>query len=338
MSAETIEWLNANSLIGFTDKRGEAWWYRAGEDNHFPGAVPRERVLELLSYPVAESVAGSVRADYVMPDGSIKTIEAQGRKGIARLDTGVTFEFFKSGYQIHQPVEWTLETLDKLLHGGLEIGSAVVLQEGAVVAVQGELPETREAAEGVLFRPFLTAATSMNGRIASSFVRGAQVVHCDNTLSAALYQDETRSKVKARHTSGSLSKLGEIRAALSLEVEMIGDAFDAEVAALTSEFVSDERWAEFVKAFTEVEKKPAGRSLTIAQNKAGVLNKLWADDPRVAPWKNSAYGVLSAVNTATHHIWGSDANRAERNQLRTVGVMDSWDVVDGSTLKLLATV
>jgi hypothetical protein len=44
MSKESLEWLNANTLIGFTSKRGTAWHYRADrqskEPNHYPGSVP----------------------------------------------------------------------------------------------------------------------------------------------------------------------------------------------------------------------------------------------------------------------------------------------------------
>lgn len=44
MSKETSTWLNTNVLIGFTDKRGHAWHYRAEdqtpEPNHYPGPIP----------------------------------------------------------------------------------------------------------------------------------------------------------------------------------------------------------------------------------------------------------------------------------------------------------
>ena len=44
MSKETMKWLNSNTLIGYTSKRGSAWHYRAdlqaAEPNHYPGPVP----------------------------------------------------------------------------------------------------------------------------------------------------------------------------------------------------------------------------------------------------------------------------------------------------------
>ena len=54
MSSETIQWLNTNTLIGQTDKRGKAWHYRADdqsdEPNHYPGFIPIEDVRRRLFY------------------------------------------------------------------------------------------------------------------------------------------------------------------------------------------------------------------------------------------------------------------------------------------------
>ncbi len=40
MSRESLQWLNTNTLIGFTDQRGHAWHWRAqeqnGTSNHYP--------------------------------------------------------------------------------------------------------------------------------------------------------------------------------------------------------------------------------------------------------------------------------------------------------------
>ena len=52
MSRETLQHLNTNTLIGFTDKRGHAWHYReehqGGESNHYPGPVPVNDILRRL--------------------------------------------------------------------------------------------------------------------------------------------------------------------------------------------------------------------------------------------------------------------------------------------------
>lgn len=331
MSNETLEWLENNTLIGFTDKRGNAWHHREGATNHFPGAIPRERALELLSYPLAEA---ELSATFITGDG-VSTVPAPGRKAVVRTDTGDVLGVFKSGYQIHQPAEWCLNNVDLLLDGGLNISSVVVLKGGAVAALQAELDDTREGPEGIKHRPFITAATSHDGSIATTYMRGTQVVVCDNTLSVALAEGDAL-KTKIRHSSRSLARVGQIRENLGLTVERIGDEFEAQVQVLLDAVVTESKWAEFVKAYTGVDTAKEGRSKTIAETKVKQLNQLWHNDDRVAPWRGSAYGVLAAVNTAQHHVFGSDKTREERNQMRVV--TGDWDGIDQSTLRLLAAV
>lgn len=330
MSAETIEYLNQNTLIGFTEKRGTAWHYRGTNDNHFEGPVPRQRALDLLSYPLVEA---GITATYLTDDG-VTSIVDENRKGIVRVDTGEVMGVFSNSYQIHQPSEWCLENVDMLLDGGLQIGSVVVLKGGRVAALQAELDETRVGPEGIKHRPFLTAATSTDGSMATTYGVGTQVVVCDNTLAVALRSFDSLQKI--RHTSRSLTRVGETRVRLGLIVEQAGDAFDEQVQRLLDEHVSDARWDEFVKSFTQVESAKPGRSQTMRQNKADALNDLWTNDERVAPWKNSAYGVIAAVNTAMHHVFGSDEKRVERNQERSI--TGKWDDIDAGTLRVLARV
>lgn len=331
MSAETIQWLNENSLIGFTEKRGNAWHHAEGYDNHFPGAIPIERVETLMSYPLAEGVPTVT----ILNEDGVTQIEAKGHKGIVRLDTGQVFKFFKEGYRIHQPREWCVQNLDTLVHGGLQVGSAILLRGGAVAAVQAELEDTREAAEGVKHRPYITAATSMDGSIATTYLVGTRIWVCDNTLTYAM-QEASALKHKIRHSAHSLSRMGEVRQNLGLVVEEVGDTFDREVKKLTSEYVSESRWNEFVKAYTGVETAKPGKALTNARARVGVLNQMWAHDDRVAPWRNSAWGVLSAINTSEHWMFGAEKGREERNGLRTI--QDKWADIDRNTLRVLATV
>lgn len=335
MSKETLEYLSRNTLIGFTDKRGNAWHHREGNNNHFPGPVPRERALELLSYPLAEASVSATVTEIDEDGVTERVFGAPDRKAVVRTDTGLVLGVFKQGYQIHQPAEWCLQNVDLILDGGLQIGSVVVLKGGAVAALQAELDETREGPEGIKHRPFLTAATSHDGSIATTYMTGTQVVVCDNTLSAALGATDTQ-KTKIRHSSQSLTRIGSVRENLGLVVEQIGDAFDAQVQTLLDAHVSASKWNAFVKAYTGVDVAKEGRAKTMAETKVKQLNYLWTADERVAPWKGSAYGVLAAVNTAQHHIFGSEKTREERNQMRVV--TGDWDSIDQSTIKLLASV
>lgn len=332
MSAETIEWLNSNTLVGNTDKRGKAWWYRGTEDNHFPGPIPTERVLQLLDVPL---VRAELTATYVTEDG-VTTVPIEDRMAVVRADTGDAFGIFKQGYQIHGYVEWCNEHLEQITGASLDVGTAMLLRKGAVAALQCELEETRTAAEGVKHRPFATAATSSDGSMSTTYLLGTQLWWCDNTLSLALKEvDALRYKIK--HTRHSTDKIAEARTNLGLVIEQVGDIYDEAIRKLTSEYVSDATWNEFVKAYTHVETAKPGRSKTMAETKVTKLNKLWLFDERVAPWKNSAYGVVAAVNTAVHHEFSvKGMERAERNMLRTIE--GDWAAVDGGALRLLASV
>ncbi len=39
----------------------------------------------------------------------------------------------------------------------------------------------------------------------------------------------------------------------------------------------------------------------MAENRREVLQRLYRHDERVAPWAGTAWGVVQAVNTMTHH-------------------------------------
>ena len=181
--------------------------------------------------------------------------------------------------------------------------------------------------------PFLTAATSMDGSLATTYGVGTQVVVCDNTLSVAL--GSFSSAVKVRHSSRSLGKLGDVRDALGLVIGA-GEAFAAQVEQLACEPVSEARFERFLKVFT----KPTSdskRATTLATTKASDLRQMWRSDERVAPWRGTAWGVVSAVNTYTQHegsIRGAD--RVTRNT--EFMVTGRYNTLDTHTLEVLTGV
>jgi hypothetical protein len=85
MSQEASTWLNTRTLIGFTDRRGHAWHYRAGvqfsEPNHYPGAVPIADVQRRLFG--WDAVATSGFAEYFDEDGFVRLTDAS-RQAIVR--------------------------------------------------------------------------------------------------------------------------------------------------------------------------------------------------------------------------------------------------------------
>lgn len=334
MSKETLSYLNSNTLIGQTDKRGNAWHYRAEEQgtesNHYTGSIPIEDVRRRLFG--WKAVEGQLTATALTPDG-VMVVTDTTRKAIMRGDTGDILGIFKNGYKIHDYSDWLITNVESILDADLQIGSAGLLRNGAVGWVQIEMEETLNV-KGVEFRPFLTAATSLDGSLATTYQTGAQVVVCDNTLSAALGSKDS-DRVKIRHSAKSLGKINDVREALNI-VYAVADNFTAQVEALTAQVVTDKQWDEFTKAltFTKTESKTGA---TLAANKIGELNRLWNSDLRVAPWAGTAFGVVQAVNTYTHHIATvRNMSRVERNMERSV--IGAVDALDRETLRVLATV
>jgi phage/plasmid-like protein (TIGR03299 family) len=353
MSQETGQWLNTMTLIGATDKRGNAWHYRAeqqgAETNHYPGFIPVEDVKRRLFF--WKPVEGVLTADATIltPDGvEAVSIQSQLDKAIIRPprtfgadDAGAILGIFKGqpgkkrGYKIHDYEQWLLTTVGDLLDDELGVTSAGLLKGGAIAWVEVSVPETIETPSGVKFRPNLLAGTSLDGSLATTFKRTAQNTVCDNTMAVSLRSEGGVFKVK--HSRNSLGKLQEAREAVEI-VHTIADDFTAEVEQLTNTTVTDAQFDAFLASLTPVPEKE-GRGKTMAENKQGDLRKLWNSDPRVAPWKDTAWGVVQAVNTYEHHIKGTrGADKVERNAFRAVtGGADKLDAATKDTLnKVLA--
>lgn len=327
MSAETIQWLADNTLIGFTEKRGNAWHYRAGNNNHYPLAVPTEDVRRrLFSWNAVEGPFQTVLNGQVIEDPS--------RKVIIRDDTATVLGTFRNSFQIHGYDEWLIRQTETIADSDLGVSSAGLLRGGAVAWVQFEMPESMNV-EGMEFRPFITAATSLDGSLASTYQTGSQVVVCDNTLSAAL-GDKSR-QIKIRHSSKSLGRLGEVRDALGL-VYTVADNFAAQIEALTSTKVSDKVWSRFLDGLAPAPKDGASaRAAAMVERKREALTRLYTTDVRAAQWHGTALGVLQAVNTFEQHeqhVRG--ISRPERNALNMV--TGAFEKADGATMDLLTKV
>lgn len=335
MSKETISWLNLNTLIGFTEKRGHAWHYKAAEqgseNNHYIGAIPVADVERRLFNWTA--VEGQLTATALTETGVIVTRD-EDRKAIMRSDTGAILGIFKNGYEPHQYTEWLLNTVASILDDSLSIGSAGLLKNGAVAWVSVEVPDTIVTPSGVSFRPNLLACTSFDGSVATTFKRCITNTVCDNTMSAALREQGETFKVK--HTRYSGMKLMEAREALSV-LHGIEETFAAQVEELTNTTVTDRQWNAFLDSLVPSKPTDSKRSLTMATNKREAISLMYDHDTRVAPWRGTAWGVVQAVNTFTHHggiVRGAD--RAERNMLRAV--TGGVDTLDSSTLDTLMAV
>lgn len=356
MSMESSQWLNTMTRIGFTDLRGNAWHYRAGATNHFPGAVPIAEVESLFDFDaVSVPLYVPAPAGYVAPPVYIDGIavadpasvpgmmQLTDRQAVAHSVTGDVFGVFRPGYEIHQYREWLLTRVANILDDGLSIGSAGLLRKGAQAWVSVEVPDNITTPEGEVFRPNLLACTSHDGSLSTTYKRVVTRVVCDNTMAAGL--GEHGQQIKIRHSKYSNLRIAEARDALAM-VHTIAEDYAAECAELCRIDVSDRAWSAFLDAHAPIAdpktgEQKSGRAFTLATNEREALTALWSADPRVSPWKGTAWGVLQAVNTHTHH-GGTVRNvsRPERNMTRAVtGGVDTLDSDTIATLtKVLASV
>lgn len=357
MSRETMENLNTRQKVGFGHR---AWWYDerlelAAAPSHYSGAIPVEDIeRDLFGWTPLEATLSATAYDPSTPAGiepvALHVITDGARKAIIRPpgafgpnDPGAILGVFKSGYQIHLYMEWLVKNVDLITSGSsLGIASAGVLREGAQAYTSFSMPEVQTTAEGIDFRPYLGACTSLDGTLASDYFRCVQLPVCDNTL--AIARSEGGGRIKYKHTRNSVSKIGDAREALGI-VESIVDDFTAQTDEQTNTAVSD---ADFDAILSAAHPMPEedGRARTMAENRQTALRVLWNSDPRVTPWRGSMFGVVQAFNTFEHHcknVRGGgddpDAQRAvrmERNMERVL--RGELEALDFGTVKLAESI
>jgi len=331
MSKESLQWLNTNTLIGCTDKRGTAWHWRAQEQgeqsNHYPGAIPVADVQDRLFGWTAESRRLAVELPAAVVDATHwegghprRWAVVPEKQAICRSDDDSVLGIFGPGYARHQYREWLLTTVADLLDDDLAISSAGLLRGGAIAWVEVSMPDTITTPEGVAFRPNLLATTSFDDSMATTYKRTVTDTVCDNTRELAL--SERGQEVKVKHSRNSGLQLGPARQALAL-VHTLADDFAQEVAQLCRMKVTQSQWKAFLDAHIPRVNATTGlpltgRSHTLAEAKRDSLTTLYRSDPRVAPWAGTAHGVLQAVNTYSQHEGVVRGDRAERNSLQTI--------------------
>ena len=321
MTMETYDWLAHNILVGFTEKRGDAWWHRkvdanGGPANHFPQAVPLETVISRIF-----NWEAGYTSVFTGPDS--EHVTQQDRfQAVVNTTTGYVFGIPTDSYRIHNRREWCLDTVSSVLDtssGDLAIAGAGQLRNGAVSYVQFEMPDNVQVA-GESFRPFITASTTLDSSAASQLVCGVTRVVCDNTLAANLA--ERGRAFSLRHTRNSVLDMSKARDALGIMHQVATD-FEKEMDELCATVVTDRQFDKIVKALTESKPKPgrplSARGITMAANKAAAVRRLYSEDPRVAPWKGTAFGVEQAFNTYRQHEGiVRNAVRPERNMLNAL--------------------
>lgn len=319
MSQETMEWLNTMTLIGYTDQRGTAWHYRAEDQgersNHYPGPVPMEDVVERLFGWKHEELPLYVAIPILGTD-EFEYVELVDHKAIAANDDHSILGIFKDGYQGHDYEEWLLTNVANLLDADLGIGSAGLLRNRGVAFVTVEVPETLSK-DGVEYRPHLLATTSFDGSIATTYKRNITLVVCDNTLSMAL--GEKSETYKLRHTKHSKMHIQDARSALNI-IYQASEDFEKELDELLTWDISNKEFDGVLNILAPLPEDGNKRGTTVAIDKRNRLNELYAFDARVLPWHGTAFGVVQAFNTYSHHVTKvrKETNRGQRNMLDSI--------------------
>jgi phage/plasmid-like protein (TIGR03299 family) len=321
MSRETLNWLNENTLIGFSEKRGKAWHYRQGSDNHYVGAVPvddvRKRLFDWHAVEVPIHI-GTTSGQFSVP--SAATVD--GYKAWVHPKTGDVLGVHKATRALHQYDEWLLDTAESILGEGVEIGTAGVLRGGKIAWVQFEVPETFETPEGVPFRPFVLARSSMDGSVATTYSRSVTNTVCDNTMAIAATQHGGQ-RIVFRASGDNSVKLKDAREALGL-IDAAAADFQAQVATLTATPFTTRDFLHLTEIVVPGE-RPEGNDRRAwshwerVQEKRAYLFDLYRFDERVGGWAGTAFGAWQAFNTYDQHERKlRSSNRVERNQLCVV--------------------
>jgi phage/plasmid-like protein (TIGR03299 family) len=325
MSRETLEWLNQNTLIGFSDKRGRAWHHRQGSDNHYVGAIPVDDVRKrLFDWHAVEQpvLLGHDLGEHGPFGGVIPGEKIDGFKAWVHPKTGEVLGVHKATRALHQYDEWLLDVASPILGEGVDIATAGVLRGGRIAWVQFEVPDTFVTPEGVAFRPFVLARSSMDGSVATTYSRSITNTVCDNTMAIAA-TEHGGQRIVFRASGDNSVKLKDAREALGL-IDAAASDFQAQVATLTATPFTHRDFLALADIVVpgerpETQDKRAWSHWERVQEKRAYLFDLYRFDERVGGWSGTAFGAWQAFNTYDQHERRlRSSNRVERNQLYVV--------------------
>ena len=349
-SAETMRWLRENILIGYTTERGPAWWADGAltkdgtwegipDGSHFEGPVPMEEVTRLLDVRL---VKGKVHIEYEDENGQRQVTSDEDTPPIVNARTGQVFGYPTDSYAIHPYLDTLSGFICKILFDEtVGVGSAGLLQRGGVAFLQAVLPEDFEVA-GYGFQPYISAVTSANQRRSTSFSTGAKGMVCDTTVNMALREALTMLKIK--HTGNSMPKVNDAREKLGIQLAVVGESIADSIESLLKIEVSDaefRRWLDLDTPLPEKNEKftTGGRGYTMAEEKREEKTRLWREDPKVAPWSGTGFGILQLDNT--YRTWGGITRNMPGGQLErnfTSVMLGKTAQADERALTLLAQV
>lgn len=318
----------AQMLTGFTEKR--KMWGGVGTE----GAVPIEEARKLIGWLPLESASNT--ATFITDDGVLEIDDPEQKKLLHPVTHQILGRHLQ-GYKVHGYEDTLLRDAARITDGELGIAKVTLLGGGRRAVVQYEFDENVTTREGVAYRPFLCAATSLDGSIATSFFKGSNIISCDNILHLSIRRAvKDRMIYKVRHTAYSEVNVTAAREALDI-VFQTSEEFTAEIDRLTARVISEDQWKQVLDELVPLRDDASPRSKGMAERKRGELNRLWNYDEMVAPWKGSAYGVVAAVNTWANRI--QTVRGRDREERNVANLIDGkFEELDHTVLRILERV
>lgn len=231
----------------------------------------------------------------------LTTISAQGvtdidtHRATVRSDTGAVLGIVGADYEPHQPAE-LLDLARLTVDAGPSDAHVEVLgtlRGGRIVFATIALPDEITIA-GDVHLPRLVWATSMDGTLATRVVSSVIRAVCANTLRASFSAAPT--SWAAKHTSSLQGRAVDARRALQLVFETTKN-FQAEVEALTRQTISTATVNAVLTDLWPDDPDATDRTRNAASRRRAAIRHAYAQDPRVAGWHGTAYGLVQAIST-----------------------------------------
>ena len=320
MSAETSTWLNTRTLIGFTDQRGHAWHYRAAdqgdEPNHYPGAVPIGDVDAACS-------AGTRPRPTCSPSTSPRTASSASPTRPVRPSSGRPRRFGRGrrrrnprtlqGRATRPPVpEWLLGTVGgsstTTCRSAPPACSRAARSPGCRSRCRTRSPPRKAWTSGRTCSPAPPTTAPSPPRSSGSSPTSSATTPCPPPSRETGQRVKVRHSRHSRHPAGRGPRGAGHRPHHRRRLRRPGRPARRHRPSPTG---SGQR------SSTPTLVLPPGastRARTSVEKKRASLDRLWDHDARVSPWKNTAWGVVQAVNTYAHHeqtVRGIDPSRAQ---------------------------
>lgn len=140
---------------------------------------------------------------------------------------------------------------------------------------------------------------------------------------------------RTRHSLKSHFRLEEAQSALRI-LTSGGDETVRFIDSLADVKVSDAQWEEIVSRLVPIDEGHKPNVRQKLENKRALIDSLYRNDPRCAPWGGSALGAFQAFNTHALHIAGPPKQRFERNFSRVASTKGERE--DARTVQLILEV